>query len=97
MTNAIFDNIYIYNTTGAGFTANDAGIEYVNIILRNSEITNANALSQEIILLEKIVIYSVKFRRCNRSMGLSQQKSITSSSNLADNHKHLVSVPSIHI
>lgn len=41
--NAIFDNIYIYNTTGTAFSANDVGIEYVNITLRNSEITNTNA------------------------------------------------------
>ncbi|CAF0974634.1 unnamed protein product [Rotaria sp. Silwood1] len=44
-TNAIFDNIYIYNTTGTAFSANDAGNEYVNITLRNSEITNTNALA----------------------------------------------------
>lgn len=44
--NAIFDNIYIYNTTGTAFSANDAGIEYSNITLRNSEITNTNALSK---------------------------------------------------
>ncbi|CAF3417562.1 unnamed protein product [Rotaria sp. Silwood1] len=46
-TNAIFDNIYIYNTTGTAFSANDAGNEYVNITLRNSEITNTNALGEE--------------------------------------------------
>ncbi|CAF0887780.1 unnamed protein product [Rotaria sp. Silwood1] len=44
-TNAIFDNIYIYNTTGTAFSANDAGNEYVNVTLRNSEITNTNALA----------------------------------------------------
>ncbi|CAF1285032.1 unnamed protein product, partial [Rotaria sordida] len=44
-TNGIFDNIYIYNTTGTAFSANDAGNEYVNITLRNSEITNTNAMS----------------------------------------------------
>ncbi|CAF2405276.1 unnamed protein product [Rotaria sp. Silwood2] len=44
-TNAIFDNIYIYNTTGTAFSANDAGNEYVNITLRNSEITNTNAMT----------------------------------------------------
>ncbi|CAF4251442.1 unnamed protein product, partial [Adineta steineri] len=33
-SNAIFDNIYIYNTTGTGFSANDVGNEYSNITLR---------------------------------------------------------------
>ncbi|CAF4643586.1 unnamed protein product [Rotaria socialis] len=44
-TNAIFDNIYIYNTTGTSFSADDVGNEYVNITLRNSEMTNTNALT----------------------------------------------------
>jgi len=42
-TNAIFDDIYIYDTTGTAFSANDAGLEYVNITLRNSEMKNTNA------------------------------------------------------
>ena len=45
-SNAVFDNIFIFNVTGTGFSANDAGIEYVNITLRNSEITNTNAMSK---------------------------------------------------
>lgn len=45
-SNAIFDNIYIYNTTGTAFSANDVGNEYSNITLRNSEITNTNALGK---------------------------------------------------
>jgi hypothetical protein len=47
VTNATFDNIYIYNTTGTAFSANDAGNEYVNITLQNSEITNTNALGKQ--------------------------------------------------
>jgi hypothetical protein len=43
-SNAVFDNIYIYNTTGTGFSANDGGNEYSNITIQNSEITNTNAL-----------------------------------------------------
>ncbi|CAF4601950.1 unnamed protein product [Rotaria sp. Silwood1] len=43
-SNAIFDDIYIYDTTGTAFSANDAGNEYFNITLRNSEIKNTNAL-----------------------------------------------------
>ncbi|CAF2527896.1 unnamed protein product [Rotaria sp. Silwood2] len=42
-SNAIFDDIYIYDTTGTAFSANDAGNEYFNITLRNSEIKNTNA------------------------------------------------------
>ncbi|CAF3474330.1 unnamed protein product [Rotaria socialis] len=34
--NAIFDNIYIYNTTGTSFSADDVANEYVHITLRNS-------------------------------------------------------------
>ena len=45
-SNAIFDDIFIFNVTGTGFSANDAGNEYVNITLRNSEIMNTNALSK---------------------------------------------------
>ena len=45
-SNAIFDDIYIYNTTGTVFSVNDAGNEYVNMNLRNSEITNTNAYSE---------------------------------------------------
>ncbi|CAF1026447.1 unnamed protein product [Rotaria sordida] len=43
--NAIFDCIYIYNITGMAFSANDVGNEYVNITLRNSEMTNTNAVA----------------------------------------------------
>ncbi|CAF1499784.1 unnamed protein product, partial [Rotaria magnacalcarata] len=43
-SNAIFDNIYIFNTTGTAFSANDNANEYINITLQNSEITNTNAL-----------------------------------------------------
>ncbi|CAF3421423.1 unnamed protein product [Rotaria socialis] len=44
-SNAIFDNIYIFNTTGTAFSANDNANEYANITLQNSEITNTNALA----------------------------------------------------
>lgn len=42
-THAVFDDIYIYDTTGTAFSANDAGLEYVNITLKNSEMKNTNA------------------------------------------------------
>ncbi|CAF2041798.1 unnamed protein product [Rotaria magnacalcarata] len=43
-SNAIFDDIYIYDTTGTAFSANDGGNEYFNLTLQNSEIKNTNAL-----------------------------------------------------
>ncbi|CAF3730056.1 unnamed protein product [Rotaria sp. Silwood1] len=43
--NAVFDDIFIYNITGTAISANDAGNEYSNITLRNSEITNTNTMA----------------------------------------------------
>lgn len=58
--NATFDNIFIFNVTGTGFSANDAGNEYVNITLRNSEIANTNALG-EIIDSDSIDLREIGF------------------------------------
>lgn len=49
-SNAFFDDIYIYDTTGNSFSANDAGLEYVNITLRNSEMKTPNTLGKRIIV-----------------------------------------------
>ncbi|CAF1191045.1 unnamed protein product [Rotaria magnacalcarata] len=40
--NAIFDDLYVYDTATTAFAANDAGNEYYNITLRNTEIKISN-------------------------------------------------------
>ncbi|CAF4229151.1 unnamed protein product [Rotaria sp. Silwood2] len=44
--NAIFDDLYIYDTATTAFAANDAGNEYYNITLRNTEIKITNTFGE---------------------------------------------------
>jgi hypothetical protein len=45
VTNAVFNNLLIANTTGTAFSANDNGNEYYNLTITNNEIYNTNYLA----------------------------------------------------